>query len=148
MPWRGARDAREKILAELEAMAANSYSAAGAMTLVNSLLGNMDETVRWAERAITQRDPQVLGIKTTPAYANLRSDPRYPALLAKMNPDGLRQNHQRAARERELLAELVDHVHLRNVFAGLQAVERDLETERRDAGARGGEFVDAHRAAR
>ena len=75
----------EKILAELEAMAANSYSAAGAMALVNSLLGNMDETVRWAERAVTQRDPQVLGIKTTPAYANLRSDPRYPALLAKMN---------------------------------------------------------------
>jgi len=81
----GRREAAEKILAELAAMAANSYSAAGAMALVNSLLGNMDETVRWAERAITQRDPQVLGIKTTPAYANLRSDPRYPALLAKMN---------------------------------------------------------------
>ncbi len=81
----GRREAAEKILVELEALTANSYSAAGAMTLVNSLLGNMDETVRWAERAITQRDPQVLGIKTTPAYANLRSDPRYPALLAKMN---------------------------------------------------------------
>ncbi len=81
----GRRAAAQKLLTELEAMAANSFSAAGAITLVNSLLGNMDETVRWAERAITQRDPQVLGIKTTPAYANLRSDPRYPALLAKMN---------------------------------------------------------------
>ena len=81
----GRREAAEKIVTELEAMAANSYSAAGAMALVSSLLGDMDETVRWAERAINQRDPQVLGIKTTPAYANLRSDPRYPALLAKMN---------------------------------------------------------------
>jgi hypothetical protein len=49
------------------------------------LLGNLDESVRWAERAIEQRDPQVLSIKTTPAYANLRGDPRFPALLAKMN---------------------------------------------------------------
>ncbi len=81
----GRREQAEKILTELEALTVNSYSAAGAMALVNSLLGNMDETVRWAERAITLRDPQVLGIKTTPAYANLRSDPRYPALLAKMN---------------------------------------------------------------
>jgi serine/threonine-protein kinase len=81
----GRPDAARAILGELEAIAAKSYSAAGAITLVNCLLGNLDETVRWAERAIAQRDPQVLGIKTTPAYANLRSDPRYPALLAKMN---------------------------------------------------------------
>jgi len=81
----GRRDAARGILAEREATAAKSYSAAGAITLVNSLLGNIDELVHWAERAITQHDPQVLGIKTTPAYANLRSAPRYPALLAKMN---------------------------------------------------------------
>jgi tetratricopeptide (TPR) repeat protein len=81
----GRPDAARAILGELETIAAKSYSAAGAITLINCLLGNLDETVRWAERAIVQRDPQVLGIKTTPAYAHLRSDPRYPALLAKMN---------------------------------------------------------------
>jgi len=81
----GRPEEARKILAELAALAANSFSAAGAMTLVNSLLGNLEEAVVWAERAITQRDPQVLSIKTTPAYANLRADPRYPALLAKMN---------------------------------------------------------------
>jgi hypothetical protein len=81
----GRQDAARAILGELEAIAAKSYSAAGAIALINSLLGNLDETVHWAERAIAQRDPQVLGIKSTPAYANLRSDPRYPALLAKMN---------------------------------------------------------------
>jgi serine/threonine protein kinase len=50
------------ILGELEAIAAKSDGAAGAITLVNCLLGNLDETVHWAERAIAQRAPQVLGI--------------------------------------------------------------------------------------
>jgi hypothetical protein len=52
---------------------------------VNSVLGNLDEAFRWADRAIEQRDPQVLGLKSTPLFENLRSDPRYPALLRRMN---------------------------------------------------------------
>ena len=81
----GQREEAAKILAELEAIAVTSYSSAGPVTMLHCLLGNRDESVRWAERAIEQRDPQVLSIKTTPAYANLRGDPRFPALLAKMN---------------------------------------------------------------
>ena len=77
--------AAREILAELKSIAAKSYAGAGAVALVSCLLGDLDEAAHWADRAIEQRDPQVLGIKTTPAYANLRSDPRYPALLAKMN---------------------------------------------------------------
>jgi hypothetical protein len=49
------------------------------------VLGNLDEAFRWADRAIEQRDPQVLGLKSTPLFENLRSDPRYPALLRRMN---------------------------------------------------------------
>jgi tetratricopeptide (TPR) repeat protein len=81
----GRTTAAREILAELKIIAAKSYAGAGAVALVHCLLGDLDEATHWAERAIDQRDPQVLGIKTTPAYANLRSDTRYPALLAKMN---------------------------------------------------------------
>ncbi len=81
----GRRDATLGILTELEAMAATTYSAAGPLTIVNCVLGNLDDAFGWADRAIDQRDPQVLGLKTTPLFENLRSDPRYPALLQRMN---------------------------------------------------------------
>jgi hypothetical protein len=47
--------------------------------------GNLDAAFRWADRAIEQRDQQVLGLESTPMFENLRSDPRYPALLRRMN---------------------------------------------------------------
>lgn len=50
-----------------------------------SVLGNLDEAVQRAERAIDQRDPRVLGLKTTPLFENLRSHPSYPALPQRMN---------------------------------------------------------------
>jgi serine/threonine protein kinase/tetratricopeptide (TPR) repeat protein len=81
----GHRDAARGIVAELEAMAGATSSVAGPLTVVNSALGNLDEAFRWADRAIDQRDQQVIGLKTTPFFENLRSDPRYPALLQRMS---------------------------------------------------------------
>jgi serine/threonine protein kinase/tetratricopeptide (TPR) repeat protein len=81
----GCRDAAQDIVAELEEMAAKTYCAAGPLAVVNSALGNLDEAFRWASRAIDQRDPQLLGLKSTPLFENLRSHPRYPALLQRMN---------------------------------------------------------------
>jgi TolB-like protein/Tfp pilus assembly protein PilF/predicted Ser/Thr protein kinase len=81
----GRRDAARGILVELEAMAAKTNSLAGPITVVNCALGDLDEAFQWAERAIDQRDQQVLGLKNTPLFENLRSDPRYPALLRRMN---------------------------------------------------------------
>jgi tetratricopeptide (TPR) repeat protein len=81
----GRRDAARGILVELEAMAAKTNSLAGPLTVVNCALGNLDDAFQWADRAIDQRDQQVLGLKNTPLFENLRSDPRYPALLRRMN---------------------------------------------------------------
>jgi hypothetical protein len=80
----GRRDAARNIQMELEALAATTSSCAGPLTVVNRARGNLDEAFRWAERAIDQRDPQVIGLKTTSLFENLRSDPRYPALLRRM----------------------------------------------------------------
>jgi serine/threonine-protein kinase len=81
----GRTDAARGVLGELEAMAAKTYSVAGPLTIVNCALGNLDEAFQWADRAIDQRDQQLLGLKSTPLYENLRSDPRYPTLLQRMN---------------------------------------------------------------
>jgi serine/threonine-protein kinase len=81
----GRRDAAQGIVAELEAMAGTTSSTAGPLTIVNCALGNVDEAARWADRAIDQRDVQVLGLKSTPLFENLRSHARYPSLLVKMN---------------------------------------------------------------
>ncbi len=81
----GRQDLARGVQVELEAMAAKTSSAAGPLVIANCALGNLDEAFEWADRAIDQRDPQVIGLKTTPLFENLRSDPRYPALLRRMN---------------------------------------------------------------
>jgi eukaryotic-like serine/threonine-protein kinase len=81
----GRRDRARSLQVELEAMAATAYSADGPLTIVNCVLGNLDEAVQRAERAIDQRDPQVLGLMTTALFESLRSHPSYPALPQRMN---------------------------------------------------------------
>jgi hypothetical protein len=81
----GRTDAARGILSELEAMAAKTNSSAGPLTIVNCALGNLDEAFQWADRAIDQRDQQLIGLKSTALFENLRSDSRCPALLQRMN---------------------------------------------------------------
>ncbi len=52
---------------------------------VHALAGDEDAAFAWLEKAIEARDGLVVLIKVQPAYDNLRSDPRYTKLLARMN---------------------------------------------------------------
>jgi Flp pilus assembly protein TadD len=81
----GRRDAAQGIVTELKALADKTNSVAGPLAVVTCLLGNVDEALQWVDRAIDQRDPQVIGLKSTPLFENLRSDPRYSGLLQRMN---------------------------------------------------------------
>ena len=81
----GKREAAEGVLHELEAQSAKGYIADAALAIVNSTLGNMDAAFASAERAVENHDTQILSFKTSPAYAEMRKDPRSAALLAKMN---------------------------------------------------------------
>jgi TolB-like protein/Flp pilus assembly protein TadD len=46
--------------------------------------GELDAAFAWLERAYAQRDAGLVDLKADPLVANLRSDPRYAAMLAKL----------------------------------------------------------------
>jgi adenylate cyclase len=50
-----------------------------------ALRGQSDEAMRWLERAFTQKDPALLFIKSDVTLVPLHGDPRYKAMLRKMN---------------------------------------------------------------
>jgi serine/threonine-protein kinase len=52
---------------------------------INLGLGNFDEAFTWIDRAIEGRDPIIMPIKSYPFLDPLRGDPRFHALLRKMN---------------------------------------------------------------
>lgn len=52
---------------------------------VNALRGQPDEAIHWLERAYSQKDPNLHYIKRDWLLKNLGPDPRFQALLQKMN---------------------------------------------------------------
>ncbi len=50
-------------------------------------LEDKDKGFMWLEKAFEQRDYQMTFLKTNPYYDNIRSDPRFKAILKKMNLD-------------------------------------------------------------
>jgi hypothetical protein len=48
-------------------------------------LGETDAAFEWLDRAIDARDPLIMPIKSFPYLDPLRRDPRFTALLRKMN---------------------------------------------------------------
>lgn len=50
-----------------------------------ALRGDVDEVFAWLDRAYRQRDLSLSEIKTDPDMNNIRGDPRYKALLRKMD---------------------------------------------------------------
>jgi TolB-like protein/Tfp pilus assembly protein PilF len=81
----GHADEAHRVLEELHQLAQSRYVPASFVVRLHALLGEKDAAFEWAGTAFDQRDPNLLRIKVDPAFDSLRSDPRYPALLEKMN---------------------------------------------------------------
>jgi adenylate cyclase len=47
--------------------------------------GERAKALDWLDRAVVQRDPGLLNLKTDPLFAGLRGDPRYRTVLRRMN---------------------------------------------------------------
>ena len=52
---------------------------------VYAFRNQIDETFEWLERAYAQHEGNLAATKVDPLLKNLRSDPRYPAFLKKLN---------------------------------------------------------------
>lgn len=49
-------------------------------------LGDKDEAFRLLEKSVKERDSLLVFFKEDPTFDDLRSDPRWKALLRRMNP--------------------------------------------------------------
>jgi serine/threonine protein kinase/Tfp pilus assembly protein PilF len=81
----GHAEEAHRVRAELLDLRQRTYVPAGAIAEIHAQLGEKDAAFEWLQHAVNERDPRALLIKVTEAYDSLRSDPRYPALLRKMN---------------------------------------------------------------
>ena len=70
-------------LSELEQRYGETHSYE--VAAVHAHFGNIDRSFAWLEQARNQNDSSMWTVKTDPFLKNLRSDPRYDALLHKMN---------------------------------------------------------------
>ncbi len=83
----GRRDDVRGIFERLESMAHCTYVPATSFAWACLGLGNVDGVFDWLNRAIDARDRLALALKTYAFLDPLRSDPRFAALLRRMNLD-------------------------------------------------------------
>ena len=55
------------------------------MAILHAQLGERDQAFQWFEKVYEERQPSLLWLKVTPDCDNLRSDPRFTALLRRVN---------------------------------------------------------------
>ena len=73
----------QRVLAEM--ISQYAHNSAWQIAVVYAWFGEPDKAFEWLDRAYVQRDSGLPGLKYNPMLRGLRGDPRYAALLAKMN---------------------------------------------------------------
>jgi serine/threonine-protein kinase len=81
----GRRDDALKLIEQTKAMAAKAYVPPTTLALAHIGLDDWDSAFHWWDQAVEVRDPIAVPIKTFPFFDPVRDDPRYRALLQKMN---------------------------------------------------------------
>ena len=81
----GAQEEAAAIVSRLEAEAGNVYVPGYHLALAHCGLGNRDAAFALLEKACADREPSVVNLKVEPRFDPLRRDPRYGALLQRLN---------------------------------------------------------------
>ena len=81
----GNRAEARSLLQRLQATASQAYVTPTSFAWIHLGLGEVDDAFIWLERAIDQGDAFIIPIKTYPFLDPIRGDPRFLALLGKMN---------------------------------------------------------------
>ena len=81
----GDRIAAQQLLAELEKRFPTEPGPRGGLALAHLALDDKDGAFLWLERGVEERDQTVVtGLKVSPQWEPIRSDPRYHTLLKRM----------------------------------------------------------------
>jgi serine/threonine protein kinase/TolB-like protein/Flp pilus assembly protein TadD len=84
----GQGDAAKQVLTELDHLALRRYVTPSAQATVHLGLGRHDLALDCLEKAYKERDMEMVFLKESPFYDPLRSDPRFQALLKKVENGG------------------------------------------------------------
>ncbi len=80
----GRRGDALKVIDELQEFSKQGYSLALEFALVYTGLGDKEKVFEWLDRAYEEHDDGLSGIKVSPEWDNLRSEPRFTVLLKKI----------------------------------------------------------------
>jgi TolB-like protein/DNA-binding winged helix-turn-helix (wHTH) protein/Tfp pilus assembly protein PilF len=81
----GKRQEAKKIIEAVLEAHDKKYFPAPLLATVYAALGEKDQAFAWLEKGYAERDSDMEWLRVTPAFDPLRSDPRFAALLRKMN---------------------------------------------------------------
>jgi serine/threonine protein kinase/Flp pilus assembly protein TadD len=85
----GQRDEAQKLIDELKQQAAREYVSSFHFAVPQIALGNHDEAFFWLEKGVAEQSITFATLDIHPWYDDLRSDPRFAALLERLRPQNL-----------------------------------------------------------
>jgi len=80
----GKRDEAQKLLGELEQMSKRKYVSPYQVATIYAALGEKEQSFQWLAKALDEHNDSLVGLKVDPAFASLRSDPRFADLLRRV----------------------------------------------------------------
>jgi serine/threonine protein kinase/tetratricopeptide (TPR) repeat protein len=83
----GEKGKAQEVLAKLRDFSGRGYSINYDIASVHLGLGDHARTFEWLEKAVAANEYEVEFLKTNPAWDDLRPDPRFKAILKRMNLD-------------------------------------------------------------
>jgi adenylate cyclase len=72
-------------IGEVQKVAHKSYAPPAMIAMIHAMCGEKYAALEWAGMAVEQRDPLILPAKVHPGFDRIRDDPRFEALLRRMN---------------------------------------------------------------
>ena len=80
----GKREEAENVLGEMMAMLKTRGMPPTHIALAYNGLGDTESALEWLEKGFAERDPKMAFLKVDPKWNNLRSSPRFIALMKRM----------------------------------------------------------------
>jgi DNA-binding winged helix-turn-helix (wHTH) protein/TolB-like protein/Tfp pilus assembly protein PilF len=80
----GDKEKARKTFDEIDRLAKRSYVPPFTLGVAYMGIGDNDRALDWLEKALEERSPNLVGLKTEPAFDGLRSEPRFKELMRRI----------------------------------------------------------------